>query len=61
MRVAVGTRKGLWIGDDISREWQLEGPFLSEAEVASVAWLPSSGCWGQMCVAECCRAEGWWA
>jgi hypothetical protein len=40
MRVAVGTRKGLWIGDDTSGEWQLEGPFLSEAEVASVACLP---------------------
>jgi len=36
----VGTRKGVWVGTGSGAEWQWEGPRLSEAEVASVGWLP---------------------
>ena len=41
MRIAVGTRKGLWIGTNEGGPWNLHGPYFSEAEIASVAWLPT--------------------
>ena len=40
MRIAIGTRKGLWIAEDGADGWSVSQPLQDMAEFASVAWLP---------------------
>ena len=40
MRIAIGTRKGLWTATGEGREWQVSQPLRQMAEFASVAWVP---------------------
>lgn len=43
MRLALGTRKGLWVATLDGRKWRLSQPLLETAEFASVAWVPRPG------------------
>ena len=40
MRVAIGTRKGLWIATGDKNGWEVSQPLKQMAEFASVAWVP---------------------
>ena len=40
MRIAIGTRKGLWLAEGTQGDWQVSQPLRDMAEFASVAWLP---------------------
>lgn len=43
MRIAIGTRKGLWLATENSHGWNTDQPLQDMAEFASVAWLPRDG------------------
>lgn len=43
MRLAIGTRKGLWLATRDGRGWALSQPLQDMAEFASVAWMPRPG------------------
>jgi hypothetical protein len=40
MRIAIGTRKGLWTATGDADGWQVSQPIKAMAEFSSVAWLP---------------------
>ncbi len=40
MRIAIGTRKGLWTAKGMPGDWTVSQPLKQMAEFASVAWLP---------------------
>lgn len=40
MRIAIGTRKGLWTAQGGQGDWTLSQPLKQMAEFASVAWVP---------------------
>lgn len=40
MRIAIGTRKGLWTAESGSSGWEVSQPLKDMAEFASVAWVP---------------------
>jgi hypothetical protein len=40
MRIAIGTRKGLWTARGDARGWSVSQPIRAMAEFSSVAWLP---------------------
>ena len=43
MRIAIGTRKGLWLANGDGTDWQVSQPLQDMAEFASVAWIPRAG------------------
>ncbi len=43
MRIAIGTRKGLWTATGDRGDWSVSQPLKEMAEFASVAWLPMPG------------------
>ena len=43
VRIAIGTRKGLWLATDDHGSWQVSQPLQDMAEFASVAWIPRPG------------------
>lgn len=43
MRIAIGTRKGLWTATGDRGDWRVSQPLKEMAEFASVAWIPMSG------------------
>ena len=43
MRIAIGTRKGLWLATGDGAAWEIRRPLEAMAEFASVAWLPREG------------------
>jgi len=43
MRMAIGTRKGLWTAQGGPGAWQVSQPLKQMAEFASVAWVPIQG------------------
>lgn len=40
MRIAIGTRKGLWTADGDESGWDVHQPHQAMAEFASVSWIP---------------------
>lgn len=40
MRIAIGTRKGLWLATGAGSDWDVTQPIPEMAEFASVAWIP---------------------
>ena len=40
MRIAIGTRKGLWTASGDADGWMVSQPMRDMAEFASVAWMP---------------------
>ena len=40
MRIAIGTRKGLWTAQGDGNGWEVSQPIRTMAEFSSVAWLP---------------------
>lgn len=40
MRIAIGTRKGLWTAATIDDGWEVSQPLRDMAEFSSVAWMP---------------------
>lgn len=43
MRIAIGTRKGLWTAVGQPGDWEVSQPLQDMAEFASVAWMPRAG------------------
>lgn len=43
MRIAIGTRKGLWLAAGAGSDWTVTQPISEMAEFASVAWVPRQG------------------
>ena len=41
MRIAIGTRKGLWFASREGGDWTLDGPEFPMNEVPSLAWVPT--------------------
>ena len=41
MRIAIGTRKGLWTAAGGVEGWEVSQPLKDMAEFASVAWIPT--------------------
>ena len=43
MRIAIGTRKGLWTANGDASGWAVSQPLQAMAEFSSVAWMPRGG------------------
>lgn len=41
MRIAIGTRKGLWTAELVDGAWRVSQPLQDMAEFAAVAWVPT--------------------
>jgi hypothetical protein len=41
--IAIGTRKGLWLGSDSEGSWHLDGPHFPMSEVTALLWQAGSG------------------